>query len=202
MQIQIREQFGSLLNSLNLNGYGIEVGVAEGYFSKILLKTSNLKKLYLLDSWKHYAEETYIDSNNLSDEEQEKRYLELLKKMSSYENRVYPIRADCRNAVHIFKDNFFDFVYLDANHAYEFVKETLPQWYNKVKVGGLFAGHDYMNGIMDNGTIFGVKQAVDEFVEELKYPKLYSTTHDTPYIGNTNIPIAHNKRYFSWYFIK
>ena len=36
-----------------------------------------------------------------------------------------------------------DFVYIDANHNYECVKEDIEHWYPKVKVGGIIAGHDF-----------------------------------------------------------
>ena len=35
-------------------------------------------------------------------------------------------------------------------------------WYPKIKSGGILGGHDYLDGIVAD-SIFGVKQAVDEF---------------------------------------
>ena len=46
-----------------------------------------------------------------------------------------------------------DFVFLDAAHDYENVKEDILSWYPKVKVGGWLTGHDYFLGH------FGVKKA-------------------------------------------
>jgi hypothetical protein len=63
-------------------------------------------------------------------------------------------------AVTKFADNSLDFVYLDGNHTYDFVKQDLNAWYNKVKVGGILAGHDY--------PLKSVKQAVDEFCKDKK----------------------------------
>jgi predicted O-methyltransferase YrrM len=57
-----------------------------------------------------------------------------------------------------FEDNSIDFVFIDAAHEYEFVKEDIAAWYPKVKPGGLFAGHDY------NWT--GVHKAVSEFSQQ------------------------------------
>ena len=99
MQIKVREQLGEVINHLGLEGLGVEVGVAEGKFSKILLETSNLEKIMLIDSWKHYAE-GYVDSNNADDNIQEERYLNVLREMSNmYGERVTVIRANSRNAV-------------------------------------------------------------------------------------------------------
>lgn len=62
-------------------------------------------------------------------------------------------------------DASLDFVYIDAQHHYEAVREDLALWYPKLRVGGLFAGHDYLDGEVD-GDRFGVKRAVDEFAGE------------------------------------
>jgi len=201
MQLGTREELGYLLNKLNLTGVGIEVGVADADFSEILLQTSKLELLVLLDAWKNF-DTGYTDRNNLEDDKQEERYLNVLKRMMPYEQRTYIIRAKCENAVKTFSNEMFDFVYLDANHSYEFVSKSLRRWYPKVKKGGLFAGHDYLDGTMSDGTVFGVKRAVNEFVEELGNVKLYSTTDDTPFVGNSKTLIEEDKRYFSWYFIR
>jgi len=57
-----------------------------------------------------------------------------------------------------FSDASLDFVYIDADHAYEAVSEDIRAWWSKVKPGGVMAGHDY-----DHRTDPGVPQAVDEF---------------------------------------
>ena len=68
-------------------------------------------------------------------------------------------------AVEQFDNNTFDFIYIDANHAYEYVKHDLELWYPKLKKGGIIMGDDYtINDIeMCFNTLFGVKKAVDEF---------------------------------------
>jgi len=55
-----------------------------------------------------------------------------------------------------------DFAYLDGRHDYESVKQDLELWYDKVRPGGIFAGHDYRDGVPPQG-VFGVKSAVNEF---------------------------------------
>ena len=60
-------------------------------------------------------------------------------------------------------DESLDWVYIDANHRYEYVKENLEIWTPKVKKGGICAGHDYDNP-KSQGKGWNVKKAVDEFV--------------------------------------
>ncbi len=60
-----------------------------------------------------------------------------------------------------FADNYFDWIYIDGNHLYEYVKQDLELYYGKVKTGGLITGDDYFQGGWWNG---GVVKAVNEFV--------------------------------------
>ena len=56
-----------------------------------------------------------------------------------------------------------DRVYIDGNHAYEFVLEDLRSWYPKVRPGGLVVGDDYDRP--DAWWDDGVTRAVMEFVK-------------------------------------
>lgn len=42
-----------------------------------------------------------------------------------------------------FEDESLDFVFIDADHAFESVTKDLDAWWPKVKKGGIMAGHDY-----------------------------------------------------------
>jgi hypothetical protein len=46
-------------------------------------------------------------------------------------------------AANTFDDKSLDFVFIDASHEYEDVKNDIFHWYPKVKDGGILAGHDY-----------------------------------------------------------
>ena len=81
-------------------------------------------------------------------------FLENIKPASEY---IIPIRLRSDQAVHHFKDESLDFVFIDANHEYEEVKKDIELWYPKVKKGGIFAGHDYSD------TWQGVVKAVNEW---------------------------------------
>lgn len=50
-----------------------------------------------------------------------------------------------------------DFLFIDADHSYDGVKQDLEEWLPKLKNGGYVAFHDYFNNAFP-----GVKQAVDE----------------------------------------
>jgi SAM-dependent methyltransferase len=60
-----------------------------------------------------------------------------------------------------FPDAYFDWVYIDGNHLYEYVKGDLEVFATKLKPGGVLAGDDYGARGWWKG---GVSRAVDEFV--------------------------------------
>lgn len=62
----------------------------------------------------------------------------------------------------LFADASFDFVYIDANHLYEFVKLDLKCWLPKVKRPGWIGGHDFQHKWAP-----GVKPAVLEMVHSI-----------------------------------
>jgi predicted O-methyltransferase YrrM len=65
-------------------------------------------------------------------------------------------RMTTNEAVHLFKDESLDGVFIDADHSYEAVKKDIADWIPKIRRGGILAGHDYIQ------TFGGVVQAVNE----------------------------------------
>lgn len=70
---------------------------------------------------------------------------------------INPIRLLSTEASKLFEDESLDFVFIDAAHDYENVKNDIYTWYRKVKKGGVIAGHDY------HPTWPEVVKAVDEW---------------------------------------
>ena len=70
-------------------------------------------------------------------------------------------RGYSSDIVNEFSDDYFDWIYIDGNHLYDYVKQDLELYYPKVKPGGYITGDDYgVEGWWSNG----VQKAVDEFV--------------------------------------
>ena len=111
---------------------GIELGVAQGIFSKRMLESLKFKRFYGVD--------VYGDIHDTAE------YLSTLKYIG-YENPKYCLlRMDFESAVDLFEDEFFDFVYVDGYaHTGEEGGKTLIDWWGKMKVGGILAGDDYHN---------------------------------------------------------
>ena len=75
-------------------------------------------------------------------------------------------------AADAFADRSLDFVFIDASHELDEVRQDLAAWWPKMRSGGLFAGHDYADYVGGDPATAGkahpgVKQAVDEFAASL-----------------------------------
>ncbi len=66
-------------------------------------------------------------------------------------------RSSVSAAREYFGHGTLDFVFIDADHAYEAVKEDIQAWFPKMKKGGIMAGHD-----LNHVEFPGVRKAVRE----------------------------------------
>lgn len=140
---------------------GCEIGVYKGNHSESLLASSSIKKLYLIDPYDMY--ENYIeghahygvDQAPLSEAEKE-----AMSRLSSYNDRTVWINLFSDAACKVITEKL-DFVYIDGNHAYEFVKADIENYYPLLKSGGILGGHDFYNGYCWEHD--GVIKAVTEF---------------------------------------
>lgn len=163
MRINSREDLHKLINALNLK-IGAEIGTQRGLYAEYLLKNTELF-LYLIDIWQH-QDKGYKDIANVSSSEHESNLVMTRQLVAPYEGRYEIIRAFSVDAAKRFSEDELDFVYIDANHSYKATLEDLDAWYPKVRIGGLIAGHDFLDGDNICGCEFGVKSAVTEFMEE------------------------------------
>lgn len=144
------------------DGVAVEIGVAGGHFSRQILATwKSISALVLVDAWQHF-EEGYSDACNLSQSVQDERYQRVCLDFNS-DQRVSVVRKLSVEAAKFYLPETFQFIYLDANHSTAAVRQDLEAWWPKLRPGGIFAGHDYLEG---NGEGYGVKLAVDRFANE------------------------------------
>jgi Methyltransferase domain len=160
-----RNELPALLNARNLVGRGAEIGVKTGKFSDHLLRRWKGQQLISIDPWLSDDPDAYVDRSNVSQDEFERYFDETKERLAPYGARSKIWRLTSVDAAERVADGSLDFVYIDARHDYASVLEDLNAWFRKVKPGGIFAGHDYVDGMLPQGD-FGVKSAVDEFFAE------------------------------------
>ena len=112
---------------------GAEVGVREGKFSNLICVINHKIKLSCIDVWGAHSK------YNLADGE---RFLaEAKERMAPYDATF--IRKPSMEAVKDFEDGSLDFVYIDADHSFDYVMQDIIEWSKKVRSGGIVSGHDY-----------------------------------------------------------
>lgn len=149
----------SVLKSNKLK-IGIEVGVQNGEFSKMILENTQCKKLYMVDAWRHF--EGYNDRANASNTVHSLNLLSSMQNTEAHREKTCILVELSLDAAKLFPDGFFDFIYLDAAHDKKSVLADIKAWYPKLKNKGIICGDDYMDGYV-NETDFGVKSAVNAF---------------------------------------
>jgi hypothetical protein len=144
------------------NLVGVEIGVFKGTNANYLLQDLNIEKLYLVDNYKPYWDG---GSEHYAQDFMNGCHESTLKMAEGHFSKVMMVVQESEWASKLFNDNYFDFVYIDANHDYKSVMRDMYLWWPKTKSGGVFGGHDY-------GTVNGaeVKRAVDDFLKEKGIP--------------------------------
>jgi Methyltransferase domain len=163
--IPMRDSLPFLLNQRGLKGVGVEVGVKRGRFSETILRGWRGRKLISVDAWLEAPADEYMDVGNAPQEEHEQFYRETIERLARFGDRSEVWRTTSVEAAARMERGSLDFVYIDARHDYDSVKEDLDAWFDKLRPGGVIAGHDYVDGDFGLG-VFGVKSAVDEFFGE------------------------------------
>jgi hypothetical protein len=163
-----------LLRSFPKHAVCAEVGVYEGRFSELILRIARPSKLHLIDPWRYepdpaYEKSFYGGSKGQSQARMDRMYESVVKCFKS--RRVEVHRETSVGCSSRFPDNYFDWIYIDGNHLYEFVKQDLEAYFPKVKSGGLVAGDDYGRD-PKHWTKDGVKRAVDEAIGAGLYQKV------------------------------
>jgi len=163
--VPTRREVPHVLNARGLVGCGVEVGVQEGDYSELLLDAWRGRHLISVDPWLAAPEDEYCSTDNVDQPVHEQRYRATLARLRRFGERSSVWRQTSAEAAERIPRATLDFVYIDARHDYESVREDLGLWYPRLRPGGLLAGHDYVEGTFAEGT-FGVKRAVDEFARE------------------------------------
>jgi hypothetical protein len=145
-----------LLKLLPKNPVVAEIGVAEGNFSRDLLE-AGVYKLYSIDYWTHIPSVT--GDGNFPQQWHDENYEAAKKLLAPYGDRSIILRGLSKMMAERIQPQSLDMVYLDGAHYYDGVVADLYAYINKVKRGGIVAGHDYLS------PDYGVKEAVDRFVK-------------------------------------
>ena len=132
---------------------GIEVGVWEAQNAKRMLNELPNLVLIGIDPFEGYQDWwAYINQEHMS--EKEKITLDTIQPYIK-SGRFNLIKKYSDAALLDLEDDKYDFIYIDADHSYEWASHDIKNYWQKVKSGGILCGHDR--------SLDGVKRALNEF---------------------------------------
>jgi hypothetical protein len=147
---------------------GAEIGVAEGKFSEVLLKANPECELLLVDPWERYSG----NPQNKTEEKHGFARQETLRKTAPYPNvRVYDDTSMA--AVETVDYNYLDYVYVDANHLFDYCIMDLIEWSKRVRSGGIVSGDDFYQLDQRRWIGGGVVEAVQAYTNAHRIPIWY-----------------------------
>jgi len=147
----------------------VEVGAYLGrstvYLASCIKKSGKKIRLYAVDLWDGWVyDDCRPHTPQPETEDVFRAFIENVRR-AGVEEVIYPLKMPSEQAADLFEDGMLDFVFLDADHAYEAVRRDLEAWFPKVKRRGVLGGHDYLHAAFP-----AVRRAADEFFREQELP--------------------------------
>ena len=155
-------ELNDYIKQLGDNVVGCEIGVCHAEnFCHMLEMCDNIQKLIGIDPYTEYDDYGGPVSQGMTDNFKEVTFqnLELIGAGDRAEIRI--MTSD--EAASTIENGYLDFVFIDGNHSQEYVRNDLRNYYDKVKVGGIFAGHDY--------SLASVQLELKQFLVERNIPE-------------------------------
>lgn len=123
-----------MLRLIPKGGVCCEVGVLRGEYSQRIVNIVQPSKHYLIDTWQDHLDLKGTESHEF-----------VLNRFSKEitDGKVIVLHGTSAAKLIAIPENSLDFIYLDGCHEYENVLAELFVAYEKLKIGGILAGHDY-----------------------------------------------------------
>jgi predicted O-methyltransferase YrrM len=153
-------------------GKMLEVGSYEGRSTVWLIehafKTSGMREIYCVDTWKGGIEHQRIDMSAV--EERFLRNVAIAKSRTSSEITVHPLKGDsCERLASLIAEGHgqsFDLIYIDGSHQCPDVLRDIVLCFELCKIGGLMICDDYLWSLEQHGSedlLNQPKLAIDSF---------------------------------------
>jgi len=144
---------------------GAEIGVQRGHHARTLCNNVKDLKLFCIDTWEPY--------NKIGKKKTDEIYAHCLARLKRFKNVEF-MKMTSMEAVKLIPDRSLDFVYIDGLHEFDPVIMDIVHWSQKVRFGGIVAGHDYYAFYQG-----GVMKAVNAYTRAHNINDWYVTTADT-----------------------
>lgn len=151
----MQKRYELLAELINSEGYkvGAEIGCRRGDTTGYILKNCpELIMIHAVDAWRIIPKEHQTDYYKKEDKRLNfpKVFSQFKANIRGFEDKVDMLRGLSWEQADNIPDNSLDFIFIDADHAYESVLKDLNAWIPKVRQGGLLSGHDiHMQSVQD-----------------------------------------------------
>jgi len=133
------ELYSDMVKKFPCGSKFVEVGCWKGkssaYMAVEIVNSNKKIEFTCVDIWKEGEGDLYYSPKDI--------YQTFKNNMLPVENYYKDIRMDSIDASKLFADESLDFVFIDACHQYDCVKNDIIAWKPKIRKGGILAGHDY-----------------------------------------------------------
>jgi hypothetical protein len=151
---------------------GAEIGVLAGRLSAYLLGARPDLSLIMVDAWTAVPPDSrYAQSGDtvprLKQSDFDRAYATAVATTTFASDRRMVVRALSAVTARRIANHNLDFVFLDADHTYEGVRDDIEAWLPKLKPGGWLCGHDFE---FPGRPRWGVRKAVEEIAAKLALP--------------------------------
>lgn len=175
-----------LLRLIPQRGVWTEIGVYRGDFSQNVLEICNPSELVLIDSWAYALAEhnpfpdisenytAFLGKNHWEHfgdnpvTTQDDNY-NFVKNRFAHDSRVKVVRNQSYKAIMETPDGYFDVMYIDANHTYDYVLRDMLEARPKLRPGGIMLLNDFYEGPDGFEANLGVMSAVNSFMKRYDY---------------------------------
>lgn len=136
------------------------------------------RKLHLIDPWifeSKYPNRIFGGGDNAKNQgDMDRIALSVYRRFEDTPNVIIH-REPSSVALPKFNDSYFDWIYIDGNHSYEFVLADLRMCMTKIRSGWVIAGDDLTWGRLDG---YPVRRAVSDFLAEYDLEKNVTVVGD------------------------
>jgi predicted O-methyltransferase YrrM len=141
----------------------VEIGSWKGksaaYMAVEIANSQKNINFYCIDTWEGSIE--HQDNENIKE-----LYDVFIKNMNTLNTFFHPIKTTSLQATTMFENESIDFLFLDASHEYNDVKNDISAWLPKIRKKGILAGHDYQSCFP--GVIIAVNESLNTFTVDTK----------------------------------
>lgn len=152
----------TLLTCLPRGAVGAEIGVWKGDFSERLLAELQPALLHLIDPWvfqSEFPDRMYGGTVAKGQRDMDDIHDQVVSRFRG-DSRVRIHRGPSEVIMARFPEKSLDFIYIDGNHYFDYVRQDLELSMRVVRPGGFIAGDDYNWGESEG---YPVRRAVAEF---------------------------------------